>query len=277
MAAPDFPDPLAPKLQTDPRRPPRFQQFGQSAQAQLGLPTNFTPPPSAAGDTGFDSTNKNKAKAKAAGKAKPKPKAGSGTSAPTPDGTPALAISPYQKPFQASGTGVYAPAPPFESGPIRKPVPKRKAHSEPDDPYAPLGVHAGSFLLYPAIEAIGGYDTNPARAPSAKGATLYSVAPELRAQSNWSRHELKGELRGSYTGYSPDAEPTLSRPNVNGKIDGRVDVTSMTRIDLGGRLLVATDNPGSPNLQAGLAKLPVYTTFGAASASGKRSTASICR
>ena len=270
MAAPDFPDPLAPKLQTDPRKPPRFQQFGQAAQAQLGPPTNFTPPPSAAGDTGFDSTNKNKAKAKAAGKAKPKPKAGSGTSAPTPDGTPALAISPYQKPFQASGTGVYAPAPPFESGPIRKPVPKRKAHSEPDDPYAPLGVHAGSFLLYPAIEVIGGYDTNPARAPSAKGATLYSVAPELRAQSNWSRHELKGELRGSYTGYSPDAEPTLSRPNVNGKIDGRVDVTSMTRIDLGGRLLVATDNPGSPNLQAGLAKLPVYTTFGGSVGIGQK-------
>lgn len=272
MTAPDFPDPLAPKLQTDPRKPPRFQQFGQAAQPQLGPPTNFTPQPSAAGDTGFDSTNKNKAKnaakAKAAGKARPKPPAGDATAPVAP------AISPYQKPFQAPGNGAYtsAPpgAPPAEIGPIRKPVPKRKAHSEPDDPYAPLGLHAGSFLLYPAIEVIGGYDTNPARAPSAKGATLYSVAPELRAQSTWSRHELKGELRGSYTGYSPDDEPTLSRPNVNGKVDGRVDVTSMTRIDLGGRLIVATDNPGSPNLQAGLAKLPVYTTVGGSVGVGQK-------
>jgi hypothetical protein len=264
MTAPEFPDPLAPKLQTDPRKPPRFQQLGQAGQAQFGPPTNFTPQPSAAGDTGFDSTNKNKAKSKAAGKAKPKPPAGADTAYTVP------AISPYQKPFQASGNGAYAAAPPVEIGPIRKPVPKRKAHSEPDDPYAPLGVHAGSFLLYPAIDLIGGYDTNPARAPSAKGATLYSVAPELRAQSNWSRHELKGELRGSYTGYSPDTEPTLSRPNVKGKVDGRVDVTSMTRIDLGGRLLVATDNPGSPNLQAGLAKLPVYTTFGGSAGVGQK-------
>ena len=272
MTAPDFPDPLAPKLQTDPRKPPRFQQFGQAAQPQLGPPTNFTPQPSAAGDTGFDSTNKNKAKnaakAKAAGKARPKPPAGDATAPVAP------AISPYQKPFQAPGNGAYtsAPpgAPPAEIGPIRKPVSKRKAHSEPDDPYAPLGLHAGSFLLYPAIELIGGYDTNPARAPSAKGATLYSVAPELRAQSTWSRHELKGELRGSYTGYSPDDEPTLSRPNVNGKVDGRVDVTSMTRIDLGSRLIVATDNPGSPNLQAGLAKLPVYTTVGGSVGVGQK-------
>lgn len=271
IVPPDYPDPLAPKLQTDPRKPPRFQQFAQPAQAQLGPPTNFTTQPSAAGDTGFDSSNKKKAKAKAAAKTKPKPKAGADALAIAPAAAPAAAVSPYQKPFQASGAYAAAPgAPPVEIGPIRKQPAKRKAHSEPDDPYAPLGVHAGSFLLFPAIEVIGGYDTNPARGASAKGATLYSVAPELRAQSNWSRHELKGELRGSYTGYSPDSEPTLSRPNVNGKVDGRVDVTHDTRIDLGGRVLVATDNPGSPNLQAGLAKLPIYTTFGGSAGLGQK-------
>lgn len=270
IVPPDYPDPLAPRLQTDPRKPPRFQQFSRPELVQLGPSLTFSSPPSAAGDTGFDSSNKNKAKA--AAKAKPKPKVGSAAVAPTPDTAPAPTVSPYQKPFQATGAYASAPAgaPPVEIGPIRKPPPKRKAHSEPDDPYAPLGVQAGGFTLFPAVELIGGYDTNPARAPSAKGATLYSVAPELRAQSNWSRHELKGELRGSYTGYSPDAEPTLSRPNVNGRLDGRVDVTSMTRIDLGGRLLVATDNPGSPNLQAGLAKLPVYTTVGGSAGVGQK-------
>jgi hypothetical protein len=108
----------------------------------------------------------------------------------------------------------------------------------------------------------GGYDTNPARSPGGPGAALYTVAPELQVQSNWVRHEFKADLRGSYTGYSPDQTPTLSRPNFNGKVDGRIDVTRDTRVDLGTRLLVATDNPGSPNLQAGLAKLPVFMTFG---------------
>ncbi len=65
-----------PKLQTDPRKPPRFQQVNQPALAQLGAPTTFTPPPSAAGDTGFDSSNANKAKAKAAAKTKTKAESG---------------------------------------------------------------------------------------------------------------------------------------------------------------------------------------------------------
>jgi hypothetical protein len=135
-------------------------------------------------------------------------------------------------------------------------------------------VHAGAFTLFPAVELIGGYDTNPAHAPAGGGASLYTVAPELQVRSNWSRHELKADLRGSYTGYSPEARPTLSRPNFNGKVDGRIDVTRDTRIDLATRLLVATDNPGSPNLQAGLANLPVFTPSAAAAVSRISSTAS---
>jgi hypothetical protein len=264
-AAQPFPDPLAPKLATDPRNPPRFQKFTRPELVQLGPPAAFTPPASAAGDTGFDSTNSRKSKAK--GEAKPK----SGTIAP--GAAAPAAISPYQKRPTNAGNGAYAAAPgepPVQLGPIRQQPKKRKAHSEPDDPYAPLGVHAGAFTLLPAIELIGGYDTNPSRAAGGSGASLYAVAPEIQAQSNWSRHELKADLRGSYTGYSPDATPTLSRPYLNGKVDGRIDVSKTTRIDLGTRLLVSTDNPGSPNLQAGLAKLPVFTTFGGNAGIGQR-------
>jgi Uncharacterized protein conserved in bacteria len=292
-AAPPFPDPLAPNLQTDPRNPPRFQKFTRPGLAQLGPPANFSTPASGAGVTGFDSTNARK-------KTKPKGRASAGNpraatsnanaALPNAKAVPAdtnaaaanaraiapgvatpLTVSPYQTPPPDTGAFAQAPgAPPVELGPIRKLPPKRKAHSEPEDPYAPLGVHAGAFTLFPAIELIGGYDTNPAHAPGGGGASLYSVAPELQMRSNWSRHELKADLRGSYTGYSPDATPTLSRPNFNGKVDGRVDVTHDTRIDLATRLLVSTDNPGSPNLQADLAKLPVFFTAGGSAGIGQR-------
>ena len=126
-------------------------------------------------------------------------------------------------------------------------------------------------MLFPAIELIGGYDTNPgARAERQAAPRSTPSRPNCSAQSDWSRHELKADLRGSYTGYSPDETPTLSRPYFNGKVDGRIDVTSDTRIDLGGRVLVSTDNPGSPNLQAGLAKLPIFTTFGGSAGIGQR-------
>ena len=39
-------------------------------------------------------------------------------------------------------------------------------------------------------------------------------------------------------------------------------MSAATPADRGSRLRVATDNPGSPNIQAGLAKYPVYTTLG---------------
>ncbi|HXD45342.1 MAG TPA: outer membrane beta-barrel protein [Pseudolabrys sp.] len=253
-----FPDPLAPKLQTDPKKPPRFQKPAKPGTAQFGPPPTFAPA-SGAGKTGFDSSNTRKKNAAR------KPNAAADKQAIAPGLPQPLTLTPGQKP--ASAAFAQAPAappgePPVEIGPIRKPPPKRKAHVEPPDPYAQLGLRAGAFDLYPAIEFIGGYATNPGAAPDPHGAALYTIAPELRVQSNWSRHELKADLRGSYTGYSPDETPTLSRPYFNGKVDGRIDVRDSTRVDLGSRVLVATDNPGSPNLQAGLSKLPVFATFG---------------
>jgi hypothetical protein len=264
------PDPLAPKLQTDAKNPPRFQKFKRQELAQLGPPAAFVPPASGAGKTGFDSTNARKTitakqyeKLRQSGQPLP-----SGVAAP-------LVLSPYdQQPLAqqqsnaesastASGTPLATTpgAPPVELGPIRRPPKRGKAAEE--DPYAPLGVRVGAFDLYPAVELIGGYNTNPANKPEGGAASkLYTVAPELRLQSDWSRHELKADLRGSYTGYSPDGDPTLSRPYFSGTVDGRVDVTKVTHVDLNGRVLISTDNPGNPNLQAGVAKLPVFETYG---------------
>jgi hypothetical protein len=266
LAGPSYTDPLSAKFQTSPRNPPRFQKFDGAALAQLAAPTTFTPPAVGAGTTGFDSTNNRKARAKKKNKASADARAiAPGAAAPA---TP----SAYDKSADVTGSvAAGAPgAPPVQIGPIRTVPKKRIAHSEPDDPYAPLGIPAEAFDFFPAVELIGGYNTNPGHEPGGNGALFYTVAPELRVQSNWSRHEFKADLRGSYIGYSPDETPTLSRPYFNGKIDGRVDVTHDTRVDLGTRVLMSTDNPGSPNLQAGLAKLPIYVTGGGMIGLGQR-------
>ena len=265
-----FDDPLSPQL-NDGRTPSTFQRVDAAAQAQSDQPTTFTPPPSGAGLTGFDASNSpNRAPPPrrpvidpAADTAADAGAAAAPTSAQPPPPKP----SPYQQPIPPlPGDEALAAAPaggpPVALGPIRKPK-TRKAHSdEPTDPYEPTGVHAGSFLLYSSVDLIGGYNTNPGASPGGSGATVYSAAPEIQVQSLWSRHELKADLRGSYTGYSPDESPTLSRPYFDGKIDGRIDVRHDTHVLLGTRALVSTDNPGSPNLQAGLSKLPVFVTYG---------------
>ena len=61
---------------------------------------------------------------------------------------------------------------------------------------------------------------------------------------------------------SRSAPTNVDRPNFNGHVDGRLDVTEDTHLTAQVRLLVSTDNPGSPNIQAGLARYPIYTTLG---------------
>jgi hypothetical protein len=265
LVSPSYADPLTAKPQTSPGNPPRFQKLDRDALAELAAPKTFAPA-SGAGSSGFDSTNNRKARTKA------KKKKAADARAIAPGLAPPATASAYDKPAEVTGSvAAGAPgAPPVQIGPIRTPPKKRIAHSEPEDPYAPLGIPAGAFDLFPAVELIGGYNTNPGHEPGGNAASFYTVAPELRVQSNWSRHEFKADLRGSYIGYSPDETPTLSRPYFNGKLDGRVDVTHDTRIDLGSRVLMSTDNPGSPNLQAGLAKLPIYVVGGGTVGLGQR-------
>jgi hypothetical protein len=239
-------DPFAPKttLWSDPfqKKPP------PSSRSPRPL---FQLPASGAGKTGFDASNARKRKIV-------KRKPGRDTAAGSPLGPPTSLAAPLAAFAQAPGT----PPPETEIGPVRK-KPKRKAHTEPPDPYEQIGLRTGAFDVYPAVELIGGYNSNPGQSASPHGSGLFTVAPELRVKSHWVRHELTADLRGSYTKYSPDETPTLSRPYVNGKLNGRLDVSDSVRIDGNGRLLVSTDNPGSPNNAADLAKLPVFTTFAA--------------
>jgi hypothetical protein len=87
------------------------------------------------------------------------------------------------------------------------------------------------------------------------------VAPELLVRSNWSRHELSANLRGSYVGY--EAVPEVNQPSLDARINGRIDFSRNTRAEIEGRYLIATNNPGSPDLPAGLSRLPLYHTLGA--------------
>ena len=141
-------------------------------------------------------------------------------------------------------------------------VPQRPLPLAAGDPYAALGIRAGSFLLLPSLDLTAGYSTNPERVTGAGGAPYFIAAPELQVRSDWERHSLTADVIGSYTEYGDHLVPSLDVPYFNAKIDGRIDVTRDTQILVAGRYLLTTDNPGSPNLQAGLAQLPIDTDVG---------------
>jgi hypothetical protein len=263
-------------LTTDPRAPGRFRRVtGSAGPTRFGqLQVYGTPPASGAGATGFDSTNAQKRKARAAVRQKP------GVSLPLPPQPgvvpdPPVSTVPIRPAPQPDRRGA-ALVPRQGGGPLVPAIatPSRRKVVIEEDPFAPTGIRAGAFTFYPALELTGGYDTNPAHSPQGKGSWLAIVAPELKVRSDWERHQLNADIKGNYLAYSEkfgfnaDGSPTgtpdvLDRPTLDARVAGRLDVNSRSRFDVEGRLLVGTDAPGSPNIVAGLARLPITTTVGA--------------
>ena len=244
------------------------------APSRIGnIPTYGLSAASGASDSGYDSLNRRRKKPKYyPGQAKPKPSPGPGTPAPAVSNVAVNSNGRVRLSIPPSDTANKPPIPPAMAGTVVGQPPRKRLRLD-DDPFGPVGDYAGSFLIKSAVELSGGYDTNPGRTFVPKGSPLYVVAPEFLAVSDWNRHALVADLRGSFTGYGntfpPPTDGTISsaptnvdRPDFTGHIDGRLDVTRDTRLLGEVRLRVSTDNPGSPNVQAGLAKYPVYTTLG---------------
>ena len=237
------------------------------APSRIGnIPTYGSPAASGASSSGFDSLNRTRKKPKLC-PGTPKPKVvGPG------NGPNTLAVAPKPSkvttPVSASVAGIAAGQPP------------RRALKPDDDPFGNVGFHTGSFLTKAAVEVWGGYNSNPGRIEPPRSSAFYTISPELLSKSEWSRHSLTIDLRGSFTGYDTTFPPTVNcncippepipspvptnidTPSFNGKIDGRLDVSRDTRVNSQLRMRVFTDNPGSPNIQVGLSKYPLATTVG---------------
>ena len=238
------------------------------APSRIGqIPSYGLPAASGASDWGYDSLNRKRKKPKYyPGQVKPKLPVGPGSPPP-----PIASNTPLRLSIPPSESANKAPIPPAMAGTVPG-QPLRKRLKIDDDPFGPVGDYAGGFLIKSALELRGGYDTNPGRSFVPKGSPVYVVAPEFLAVSDWERHALVADLRGSFTGYTNTFPPVdgvassaptnVDRPDFTGHVDGRLDVTHDTRLLAQTRLRVATDNPGSPNVQVGLARYPVYATFG---------------
>ena len=252
----------------------RLRDKDTPAPSRIGrIPTYGLAAASGASGSGYDSLNRTRRKPKLyPGQARPKPPPGPGSPAPVISNGPANSNGRLRLSIPPSDTANKAPIPPAMAGTVAG-QPLRKRLRIDDDPFGAVGDYAGSFLIKSAVELGGGYDTNPGRTFVPRGSPFYVVAPEFLAVSDWERHAVVADLRGSFTGYGntfpPPAGGTISsaptdvdRPDFTGHVDGRLDVTRDTRLLGEVRLRVSTDNPGSPNIQAGLARYPIYTTLG---------------
>ncbi|WP_409998445.1 outer membrane beta-barrel protein [Bradyrhizobium sp. SZCCHNRI1002] len=252
-----------------PAAPARVVQSpGGAAASRVSLgPLAGLSAASGAADSGYDSLNRTRRKPKYY-PAQPRPKPALGPGTPPPGGL----VGELRPSLPPSAGANRPPLPPAMAGSVPGQPPRKRLRVD-DDPFGAVGDYMGPFLVKSAVEISAGYDTNPARLANARGLPFWVVAPEFLAVSNWERHAVVADLRGSFTGYGGSlpaiidgginpAPTNLDRPDFTGHVDGRLDVTGDTSVGAQLRLRAATDNPGSPNIQAGLARYPVYTTLG---------------
>lgn len=168
------------------------------------------------------------------------------TPSPVPPSAPSLTLLPL--------AGIGTPGA-FLGAALRRPL-------VVDEAYAPLGIKLGTFTFLPVFQQSVGYDTNPDQitANRAKGSLALRTEGELAFRSDWSSHELAGELRGGYLDF-PDNQ-AASRPNGAGTVRLRLDANRSTTLDVETRFLVETQRPGSPDINATLSNRPIVASYG---------------
>jgi hypothetical protein len=182
---------------------------------------------------------------------RPVPRQLAGTPLPDAAGQPPLRLR------RTTSTQIIAPAP---DG--LQPYPPRAPVRPLADPWEPLGLRAGSFVVSPAITQSLGYDTNPNRSPTAaKGSVVSRTDGELNVRSDWSTHSFTSSLRGGYANYTNQRD--ASRPDATGLANLKLNLSRDTDIDLDGRLSLDTQRPGSTNFSAITTERPNVYGYGA--------------
>jgi hypothetical protein len=137
----------------------------------------------------------------------------------------------------------------------------RPRRVEGADPYEPLGIRAGAFLLRPTIEVDLGYDDNPGRQPGmVEGAAFTTVAPALDFTSDWTRHELRGSIRGEFTRYLDAEDP--NRPKLDALLSSRIDALRDRAVETELRLSLDTERIGDDGVPETATERPLTTSYG---------------
>lgn len=123
--------------------------------------------------------------------------------------------------------------------------------------YAPLGVRSGGITVYPQIQTGIGYTSNAYRSETNKQADGFvSVNPTIRAQSDWSRHELQLSAGGRFDRYFDATARDENGYFVRGL--GRADLGQTLSFAAEGQVGKTYESPFSSGTDAALVGISSY-------------------
>lgn len=96
------------------------------------------------------------------------------------------------------------------------------------EPYDPVGITIGSFVLFPEVELGLDAFSNVLRSPAARSDTAVVARPTARLVSNWRAHALELGAAGTLSSYSEFDSENEEGYRVEAR--GRIDVTRRTNL-----------------------------------------------
>ncbi|NND49936.1 MAG: outer membrane beta-barrel protein [Rhizobiales bacterium] len=125
----------------------------------------------------------------------------------------------------------------------------------------PLGLRAGSFIIYAEVEArVEATDNVFAVSTGRQGDVLYAVRPRLEARSDWGRHELVIAYEGEFGVYD---EFTTENPEENEiRAAGRLDVSERTTLSAAASFTEDQEGRGSAETSDTAAEPTMRRSYG---------------
>lgn len=150
-----------------------------------------------------------------------------------------VAGRPRPVPEDTGGARVARPIVAAEDAPLQDDVPDETAEPRPvlrpqvldtdDNPYAPVGYRIGGFRLLPSLTAETLYSDNVRQSPLREGDVALVLRPSATLESQWSRHFIGLDLRGSTTSYA--RLPSEDSKQLTASLRGRLDVTERANLE----------------------------------------------
>lgn len=123
-----------------------------------------------------------------------------------------------------------------------------------------LGIHLGSFFLFPSLGNSLSYNDNVfATSTGEKSDFVHEVTPGLALRSDWNNHSLTAEVGGRLGFYFDETDENYQ--DAFGRVGGHIDVSNDTK--LRGNVALRRDHEerGDPNQTAGAANPTVFYTY----------------
>lgn len=147
------------------------------------------------------------------------------------DGEPNLDADPRLKSdvaaFESPPAGYDAVA--FQIDDIEPILDRRPARLARFEPFDPLGIRKGSWIIFPEVEAGLGLNSNVFRAPAKESTSFFEVRPTVRAVTNWRVHAIELKATGLLSSYSDFASENDRAYALEAR--GRYDISKRTNIE----------------------------------------------